>query len=101
MRTNVAIATRYAAHAEANDLRAITNPPTPAVAPTWARVSLVVPSPIHRMLGTPSEAGNHNEGSAAAAGSEDAYARMLDAAKDGTDVGGPKPCQVQGTSEDG
>ena len=74
------MAARFAAHAEDNGLRAITTPTDSGGSTDMGNVSLVVPS-IHPMFGIASEAGNHNEAFAAAAGSEEAHAQMLNAAK--------------------
>ncbi len=80
LRTNQAMAARYAAHAEDGGLRAVTAVTDSGGSTDMGNVSLVVPS-IHPMFGIASEAGNHNEGFTDAAGTPAAHGQMLSAAK--------------------
>ena len=80
LRTNQAMAARYAAHAEDCGLRAVTAVTDSGGSTDMGNVSLVVPL-IHPMFGIASEAGNHNEGFTDAAGTPAAHGQMLSAAK--------------------
>ncbi len=80
LRTNQAMAARYASHAEDAGLHAVTTRMDTGGSTDMGNVSLVVPS-IHPMFGIASEAGNHNEGFTAAAATPEAHVQMLDAAR--------------------